>query len=94
MMIEMTTTTTTTMTTHCVCSRCCAGLYKHLYGEDMPEKHSADGDVVGLERVLSAPGISERYKWWWYMEPEGSRLSGAWRREMETRQTRTATVYW
>ena len=38
-----------------------AVLFKHLYGVDMPGAHTALGDVHGLESVLSAPGISERY---------------------------------
>lgn len=36
------------------------GLFNHLYGHEMPGAHDALGDAVGLEKVLSAPGIAER----------------------------------
>eukprot|EP00903_Cladosiphon_okamuranus_P021747 g19995.t1 len=37
-------------------------LFEHLYGYEMPGAHNAMGDVHGLESVLSAPGISERWR--------------------------------
>lgn len=37
------------------------GLFEHLFGREMPNGHTALGDVMGLEEVLSAPGISERW---------------------------------
>lgn len=42
-------------------SRVCTVLFEHLYGFKMPGAHTALGDVHGLESVLSAPGISERW---------------------------------
>lgn len=36
-------------------------MFEHLYGFAMPGAHTALGDVTGLERVLSAPGIRERW---------------------------------
>ncbi|CAM9697670.1 unnamed protein product [Scytosiphon promiscuus] len=38
------------------------GLFEHLFGFVMPGAHTALGDVHGLESVLSAPGISERWR--------------------------------
>ncbi|CAM9655915.1 unnamed protein product [Ectocarpus fasciculatus] len=38
------------------------GVFEHLYGYEMPGAHDALGDVVGLERILSAPGIKERWR--------------------------------
>ncbi|CAN0367210.1 unnamed protein product [Discosporangium mesarthrocarpum] len=39
-----------------------ASLYEHLYGTGMSGAHTALGDVHGLESVLRAPGISERWR--------------------------------
>ncbi|CAN0150927.1 unnamed protein product [Ectocarpus sp. 6 AP-2014] len=38
------------------------GVFEHLYGYEMPDAHNAMGDVVGLERILSAPGINEGWR--------------------------------
>ncbi|CAM9304219.1 unnamed protein product, partial [Ectocarpus sp. 12 AP-2014] len=38
------------------------GMFEHLYGYEMPDAHNAMGDVVGLERILSAPGINEGWR--------------------------------
>ncbi|CAM9422580.1 unnamed protein product [Choristocarpus tenellus] len=37
-------------------------VYKHLFGVGMVNAHSALGDVIGLESILSAPGISDRWR--------------------------------
>lgn len=37
------------------------GIFKHLFGREMPGAHTALGDIQGLERILSAPGIAERW---------------------------------
>ncbi|CAN0375745.1 unnamed protein product, partial [Pylaiella littoralis] len=38
------------------------GLFEHVFGREMPGAHTAIGDVEGLEGVLSAPGISGRWR--------------------------------
>lgn len=36
-------------------------IFEYLYGHELPGAHNALGDVEGLERILSAPGIAERW---------------------------------
>ncbi|CAM9539187.1 unnamed protein product [Scytosiphon promiscuus] len=37
-------------------------LYEHIFGQEMPDAHTALADVEGLEAVLSSCGIAERWR--------------------------------